>query len=515
MEPLNVTTFFLDENIPKGRGNRIAVYCRNEKFSYYDIFTLTNKVGNVFKELGVEIENRVYLTLGDSPELVASFYGAMKIGAVSTLAYTYLSPEDYEHEINYIKPKLIVTDSLCVDRIRKATERTRYPKAVLVLGEPPHTLRKGEYDFQELVKCADDKLEADPTSAEDPALWKFSGGTTGRRKGIPHRHRDPVWAFEAYNQVIGFREDDVVLPVPKMFFGYGRDATIVHPFRLGAAAVLFPERTTVERIFELVKKYQPTILVQVPTMMRKMIETPKEERVDLSCIRVCTSGGEALSADLYNEWKKHFGCEVLNQIGSAEVYYAYISSRPGDVVPGSVGRVVPGFEIKIVNGEGHEVPDGEVGVLMVKGECMGLQYWGDAERSRKTFRGEWLYTGDLFRRDQRGNFYFCGRSDDLLKVSGYFVSPLEIEECLQTHPYVSECAVLGVKDQDGLDQTKAFVVLEDGIEPSESIADELKKYAKGTLSPYKYPRLVEFVGELPKTGLGKVDRLLLKQRGLK
>ena len=514
-EQLNVTSWFLDENISKGRSSRIAIYCRNEKFSYYDISILTNKVGNVFKDLGVEIENRVYLTLGDSPELVASFYGAMKIGAVCTLAYTYLSPEDYEYEINYIKPKLIVTDSLCIDRIRKAVQGTRFPKAVLVLGEPSNTLKKGEYAFQELVNRADDKLEAEPTSAEDIALWKFSGGTTGRRKGIPHRHRDPVWAFKAFNKVIGYRETDIVLSVPKMFFGYGRDGTIVFPFRVGAAAVLFPERTTVEKIFELVKKYQPTILVLVPTMMRKMLQIPKEDRVDLSCIRVCTSGGEALTAELYNDWKKNFGCEVLNHIGSSELYYAYISSRLGDVLPGSLGKVVPGFEVKIVNDEGDELPDGEVGVLMVKGECAGFQYWGDSEKSRKTFRGEWVYTGDLFKRDKNGNFYFCGRWDDLLKVSGYFVSPLEIEECLQTHPYVSECAVLGVKDQDGLDQTKAFVVLEDGIEPSESIAEELKKYAKGTLSPYKYPRIVEFVGELPKTGLGKVDRLLLKQQGLK
>jgi len=362
------------------------------------------------------------------------------------------------------------------------------------------------------VKHADEHLETEPTSSDDIALWKFSGGTTGHRKAIPHRHYDPVWAFEGFQQVIHYTEDDVVLSVPKMFFGYGRDGTIVFPFRVGAAAVLFPERTTVAKIFELVEKYKPTVLVQVPTMMRRMLQTPKEERGDLSCIRVCTSAGEALSAELYREWKESFGCEVIDGIGSGEMYWIYVSNRPGEVIPGSLGKVVPGFEAKIVDDEGHELPDGEIGVLMAKGDCAGFQYWHDTEKSRKTFRGDWVYTDDLFKRDKGGNFYFCGRRDDLLKVSGYFVSPLEIEGCIQTHPYVAECAVVGIKDRDGLDKTKAFVVLRDGVIVSESTADELREYAKEKLSPYKYPRFIEFVDELPKTGLGKVDRLQLKQR---
>ena len=512
-EQLNMASYFLDENILQGRGSRVAVYCRNESFTYNDIFTLTNRMGNVFKELGVEIENRTYLTLGDSPELVASFYGTIKIGAVPTLAYTYLSPGDYEYEINYIRPKVIVADSTCIDRVREATKNTKYPKAILVLGEPPSSLKKGEYDFYTMIKQADEHLETEPTSSDDIALWKFSGGTTGHRKAVPHRHHDPVWAFQSYQQVISYTQNDVVLSVPKMFFGYGRESTMVFPFRVGAAAVLFPERTTVEKIFELVEQYKPTILVQVPTMMRRMLQTPKEKRADLSCIRACTSGGEALSAELYREWKENFGCEVLDGIGSGEMYWIYISNRLGEIVPGSLGKVAPGFEAKIVDDEGNELPDGEIGVLMARGECAGFQYWHDSQKSRKTFRGEWVYTDDLFKRDKDSNFYFCGRRDDLLKVSGVFVSPLEIEECIQTHPYVAECAVVGVKDADGLDKTKAFVILKDDISSSESTANELRKYAKETLSPYKYPRFVEFVDKLPKTGLGKVDRLQLKQRG--
>ena len=245
--------------------------------------------------------------------------------------------------------------------------------------------------------------------------------------------------------------------------------------------------------------------------MRGRDQDPKEEGGDLSGLRVCTSAGEALSAELYREWKETFGVEVLDGIGSGEMYWIYISNRLGEVIPGSLGKVSPGFEAKIVNDEGQELPDGEIGVLMVKGGCAGFQYWHDSEKSRKTFRGEWVYTDDLFKRDKEGNFYFGGRRDDLLKVSGVFVSPLEIEECIQSHPQVAECAVIGVKDTDGLDKTKAFVVLESGIKASESIADELRKYAKEKLSPYKYPRLIEFIDELPKTGLGKVDRLHLKQ----
>jgi benzoate-CoA ligase family protein len=510
-ETLNLTSYFLDENIRKGRGSVIALRFRDQKYTYGDLYRLTNQVGNALKELGVEMEDRVYLTLGDSPELVASFYGAIKIGATVALAYTFFSARDYAFEIRYVRPKVIIADSSSIQNIRIAIEGSPYPRVILVLGKEDSGGRN-EFDFHERVDRAGEELEAEETTRNDIAEWKFSGGTTGHRKAIPHRHWDPVWHFEQFDKIVHYRQEDVVLSIPKMFFGYGRTGTIVYPFRVGASAVLFPERASAELIFELIQRHRPTILLQVPTMIKRMVEMDPLSRPDFSSIRMCISSGEALSAELHQKWKEMFGCEVLNQIGSAELYYSYIIGRHGEIAPGCVGRLLDGFESKIVDEEGRELPDGEVGALMIKGDCAGFEYRYHPEKTRKTFRGEWVLTDDLFKKDMEGRFYFVGRRDELLKVSGYFVSPMEIEQCVATHPGVAECAVVGVKDRDGLDQTKAFIVLKKGIIPSSSLAGEFQRYCKEHLSAYKYPRLVEFVDELPKTGLEKIDRFQLTQR---
>ena len=511
---LNVTTYFLDENIKQGRGERSAVYCNDRSYTYNDIYKLTNRVGNALKGLGVEPENRVYLVMNDTPELVASFYGIIKIGAVATLAYTFMKTKDYEYELNYVKPKVVITDDSAIDSLREASKGSRFPKAFLVSGRSTSDLQKNEFDFHTMVEQASEALDPEPTSENDIALWKFSGGTTGFRKAIPHRHYDPVFNFDGFQQIVNYQPDDIVLPIPKLFFGYGRDGAIVYPFRVGAAAVLFPERFTPEKAFEMIRKYRPTILVQVPTAMRAMLQTPREERPDFSSVRLCTSAGEALSAELYHEWKENFGCEVLDGIGSAEMYYTYVSNRLHDMKPGTLGKPVPGYEAKIVDEEGKELPDGEIGILIAKGESSGIEYYHDRAKSQRTFRGEWVFTDDLFLKDNKGYFHFGGRRDDLLKVSGYFVSPLEIEQCIQSHPDVSQSAVVGVKDADGLMKSKAYVVLKEGVPSTEEKAEEIKAFCKKRLSPYKFPRFVEFLSDLPKTGLGKIDRLQLKQKGL-
>jgi len=511
-EELNVTSYFLDHNIVEGRGKRVALYYRNEEYTYDEIFRLTNRVGNVLKEF-CEVENRVYLVLQDSPVFVATYYAAIKIGSIPTIGYSFFTPKDYLQEINNIKPQMVVADSAYLDRLREAIKDSRYPKSLLVVGEPIPKLMKREFDFYRMVKNANERLEPEPTHNDDIAIWGFSGGTTGVRKIIPHRHYSLVFAYEAYQQIIGYTKDDVVLPVPKLFFGYGRTGSILYPFRVGAAAVLFPERSTAEKIFELIERYKPSILINTPTMMRKMLQSAKGRHADLSCIRLCTSAGEALSGEMYHEWVHKFGCEVLDGIGSGEMFYNFTLNRPEKVVPGSVGKPLPGYEVKIVDESGHEVPEGEIGVLLLKGGSSGTHYLRNYEKSKKTFCGEWVYTDDLFSKDKNGHLYFFGRKDDLLKVSGYFVSPLEIEECIATHPDVTFCAVVGVKDEDGLDKTKAFVVLREGIGASESMAEEIKTYTKEKLSPHKYPRLVEFVSDLPLTRTGKVDRRKLRDQG--
>jgi benzoate-CoA ligase family protein len=364
-----------------------------------------------------------------------------------------------------------------------------------------------------MLQRADQHLEPEPTHRDDIAIWGFSGGTTGVRKIIPHRHYNLVFAYEAYNHILNYTKDDVILPVPKLFFGYGRTGSILFPFRVGAGAVLFPERATPQKIFELVKKYRPSILINVPTMMRNMLQTPKEDRVDMSCIRLCTSAGEALSAELYHEWRQNFACEVLDGIGAGETFYNFTLNIPGKVVPGSVGKPLPGYQVKIIDENRNELPDGEVGILAIKGGSTATYYLRNYEKTQKTFRGEWVHMEDLFSKDKEGNLYFFGRKDDLLKVSGYFISPLEIEECISTHPDVAACAVVGVKDSDGLDKTKAFIVMREGMVASESMADQIREYTKRKLSSYKYPRFIEFINELPLTRTGKIDRRGLKERG--
>lgn len=344
--------------------------------------------------------------LTDSPEFVASYYGTIKIGAIPTIGYSFFSTNEYIRELNNIKPKVILADGVYINRLREAMKDSKYIKYFLVVGGPNSKLRKGELDFFSMVKCANDHLEAEPTHRDDIAIWGFSGGTTGVRKIIPHRHYNLVFAYEAYNQVIHYTKDDIILAVPKLFFGYGRTGSILFPFRVGAAAVLFPERATAAMIFELVKKYKPSILINVPTMMRKMLQTPNKERSDLSSIRLCTSSGEALSCELYNEWMQNFGCEVLDGIGSGEMFYNFTINIPGNVVPGSVGKPLPGYEVKIVDDNGQELADGEIGILAVKGDSAATQYLRDYEKTKKTFRGEWVYTEDLFSRDKERNLYF-------------------------------------------------------------------------------------------------------------
>jgi len=462
----------------------------------------------------VEVENRVYVALQDSPEFVATHYAIQKIGAGITPAYTFLSPKQYEYEINLFRPKVIVADTSCIDKLREAAQLTKYPKAFITLGVPPSSLRPKEYDFYSMVERASSELEVEPTHKDDIARWGFSGGSTGSPKATGLTHGALIYSFLSFQQIMRYTENDVILPVPKLFFGYALTGTILHPFRVGAAAVLSPERTTAKRIFELAEQYKPTILIQVPSMMRKMLQTPKEERTDLSTVRLCTSGGEHLSADLYREWRDTFGCEVIDLIGSAEMSYTYISNRPGEVVPGSCGKPIPGYEAKIVDDEGRELPDGEVGELIVKSPTSIGFYWHNYEKSRQVFRGEWVYSGDLFKRDRDGYFWFVGRKDDQLKVSGVWILPLEIEKCIQTHPDIADCAVVGVKDADSLDTVKAFIVLRGRVVRSEDKSEEIKKFAKEKLSPHKFPRFVEFLDELPKNTAGKIDRAKLKQLGI-
>jgi benzoate-CoA ligase family protein len=508
----NLATWFVDRNVEEGRGGRIALLGPDGATTYAELAALVNRSGHVFRELGVRAEERVLLVLSDSAELVALWYGAQKIGAVTAEAYTFLQPKDYAYYLDYTRAGVVVVDETTLAAVREAAGSSRWLRRILVVGAKEE-LRGDEVSFETLVAEAPDELEPAPTSRDDIALWKFTTGSTGAPKAAVHPQHSPLLSFDWYARgVLDIGESDVVLPVPKLFFGYARDLTALYPFGVGAAGIVFPERTTPERIFELVRLHQPSILVQVPTMMAAMTAHPDALEQDLSCLRLCTSAGEALPAEIHERWRATFGVEVLDGIGSSEAYHIYISNRPGRVRPGSVGEVVPGYRARVVDENGQEVPDGETGTLWVEGDTAALLYWNEHAKTKETFAGDLVRTGDLFVRDSDGYFWFRGRADQLLKVGGVWVAPAEVEHCLTAHPDVVECAVVGY-EESGLTLTRAHVVLRDGAEPSEELAVALQEHVRHALSPHKYPRDVRFVAVLPKTPSGKIDRRALLEVG--
>jgi benzoate-CoA ligase family protein len=477
---LNLATWFVDRNVKEGRGDRTALIGPSGATTYEELASLVNRTGHLLLELGVRAQDLVLLVLGDSVELVALWYGTQKIGAVTAEAYTFLQPKDYAYYLEYTDAALVVADETTEAAIRQVAGE----RQVLVVDET----------FGQRLDEISDELDPASTTKDDVALWKFTTGSTGQPKGAVHPVHSPVLSNEWYAQgVLGIRNDDVVLPVPKLFFGYARDLTALFPFGVGGAGIVFPERSTPERIFELIDVHRPTILVNVPTMMAQMLNHPDAASQDLSCLRFCTSAGEALPRELHDRWLDTFGIEVLDGIGSSELYHIYISNRPGRARPGSTGELVPGYEAEL----------GENGELMVTGDTAALFYFGDDEKTQRTFDGDTVRTGDLFERDDDGFFWYRGRADDLIKVGGIWVAPAEIEHCLVGHPDVVECAVVGAA-QNGLTVPRAYVVVRQPVEET-----ALQDFVRERLSPHKYPREVVFVDDLPKTPSGKLDRKAL------
>jgi benzoate-CoA ligase family protein len=506
-ERFNVTSWFVDRHLDEGRGERTALLCGDRRVTYAELAGLVNRAGHVLSDLGVRQEERVLLALGDSVEFVAAWYGAQKIGAVTAEAYTFLPVKDFAYYLAYTRASVVVVDGTTLERMREARARLQspWPRTLLAVGVPADELQDGEESFDALVAQAPTELDAAPTTRDDIAIWKFTTGSTGLPKACVHRMETPLRSFEHYARgVLSMREDDLVLPVPKLFFGYARDLAALYPFGVGAAGIVFPERSTADRIFTLVERHRPTILVNVPTMMRAMLEQPDR---DLSSVRLCTSAGEALTEELHRRWLDAFGVEVIDGIGSSEAYHIYVSNRPGAARPGTLGTVVPGYRARVVDQDGRDVPDGQPGRLWIEGDTTALMYWNARTKSVRTYAGDVVMSGDLVERDADGYFLYRGRVDDLLKVGGVWVAPQEIEQCLAAHPAVAECAVVGYEDE-GLQKPRAFVVLLGGasVDPA-----ALQEHVKTTLSPQKYPRDVRFVADLPRTGSGKVDRRALRE----
>jgi benzoate-CoA ligase family protein len=485
---LNLANWFVDRNVEEGRGDRTALIGPGGPTTYAELARLVNRGGNLLRELGVRAEERVLLVLADSVEFVALWYGAQKIGAVTAEAYTFLQPKDYAYYLDYTRAGVVVVDETTEGPVREVAGSSPWLREVLVIDE-------------ERLAGMPDELEPAPTTKDDVAIWKFTTGSTGQPKAAVHPTHSAVLSCEWYAKgVLGLREDDLVLPVPKLFFGYARDLAALFPFGVGAAGIVFPERSTPARIFELIARHEPTILVNVPTMMAQMIGatvSPGHGRYlapDMSSVRLCTSAGEALPRELHDRWLETFGVEVLDGIGSSEAYHIYISNRPGRVRPGSTGELVPGYQAHIA----------ENGELWIEGDTAALLYWGEHEKTKQTFSGDRVKTGDLFERDDDGYFWYRGRVDDLIKVGGIWVAPAEIEHCLVEHPDVVEAAVVGVQ-HNGLMLARAFVVARGAVDEQ-----TLQDFVRERLSPHKVPREVRIVDDLPRTPSGKLDRKALR-----
>jgi len=509
-ERLNAAAVFVDVHIAEGRGPKPAILCGDRTVTYQDLYEGVNRFGGAIRELGVRIEERVAILLPDTPEWVFAFFGAMKIGAVAVPMNTILLPKDYEYLLNDSRARVLVVAPELLPKIAEVRDRLRYLEHVVVTGEPPPR----DLALDDVLGAASPELEPEDTSKDDAAFWLYSSGTTGFPKGAIHLHHDMIVEADLYaRQTIGIRESDVSFSVPKLFFAYGLGNGLYFSLRVGGTNVLLPGRPTPDAAFDVIDRYQPTVFYSVPTSYAAMLHlAEKTKRQSLGRVRMCVSAGEPLPKHLFDKWLERFGVEILDGIGSTEILHIFISNRPGQARPGSTGQVVPGYEAKILDDEGNELGPREVGTLFIKGDSIAMAYWNKHEQSKDTFRGEWINTHDKFLVDEDGYYWYAGRTDDMIKVSGQAVWPTDVEALLQEHPAVLESGVAGTADPDGLIKPVAYVVLKDSQQASPELARELQHFIKKSTAPHKYPRAVIFVDSLPKTATGKIQRFKLRER---
>jgi len=508
-EYYNITTKLVDEKVERGLGDKVAVHYRDKTYTYREIQQFVNRVGNALHILGVRMGDRVMLVLYDSPEAVAGFFGAIKIGAIPIPVNYMYTMDDYRYLLNNSRARTLVAHEDFMEEIEGWRHKLLYLENTIVIGQKTRTYHIG---FHDIVDRCSDELAPAYTTVDDPAFWNYTSGSTGVPKAAVHLQHDVFTCIDNYaREVLGITQDDTLFSASKFFFAYGLGNSFFYSFGTGASVVLLPDRPLPERIFETIHAYQPTVFFGVPTLYAKMLEVDDaEEKYDLSSLRICTSAGEALPTEIFQKWQERFGLEILDGIGSTELLHIFISNRPGDARPGSSGKLVPGYSARIVDDQGNDLPHSEIGTLLVKGESIAAFYWRQHEKTKQSMLGEWFNTGDKYYRDTDGYYYYCGRGDDMLKVGGIWVSPVEIEDTLMSHPAVLLSAVVAKKDENELIKPKAFVVLKDGHEPSEQLVKELQEFVKQNIAPYKYPRWIEFVKKLPTTATGKIQRFKLR-----
>ncbi len=503
----NVAVQFIDRNVSEGRAAKVAIRTNHgEEVTYGDLLDRVNRAGNALRNLGLSQGDRVLMVMKDEPSFFYVFWGAIKAGFVPVPLNTLLVAKDYEFMIANSEASTVIWSPEYDDTVLAALDA--------IDQGPPHRIRtEGDgTTLRSIIALAEGELEPAPTGALDDCFWLYSSGSTGDPKGAIHRHRDMVVTSQRYGvETLGAVEDDVFFSAAKLFFAYGLGNAMTFPLWVGGTAVLFDGRPTPDTTFDIVRRFRPTLYFGVPTLYAAQLAAYEELAPDMSFVRLCVSAGEALPPDILRRWKERTGLDILDGIGSTELLHIFISNLPGDIRPGSTGKSVPGYQARIVDEDGNEVPNGVAGRLLDRGHSAARAYWNNPYKTEATMLGDdWLDTGDTYLRDEDGYFYYQGRSDDMLKVGGIWASPFEIEAKLMEHPLVLEAAVVGREDDAGLVKPEAFVVLTNADAAGDDLETELRTLCKKGLAPYKYPRWISFVEDLPKTATGKIQRFKLR-----
>lgn len=514
----NITSYFIDRNVEEGRGKNIAVYEEGRQLNYEELAGMVNRCGNALRSIGIDQENRVLMAMPDSSEFVAVFFGAAKIAAIPIPINPASKPEDILYFLNDSGARALVIQEDIWPNVSPLLSRAPRLAHVLLLPAvpsqqqkisvaPPEKVRYSFHSLPEVLQASSPHVDPVATSSDDLAFFLYTSGSTGGPKGAVHLQHDMLVSTELYaRNILEISEKDISFSVSKLFFAYGLGNGTYFPFSVGGAAVYCPHRAKPDLIFDYVERFKPTLFYSVPTLYAALLQVLAER--DLSSIRYGISAGEALPAEIYTRFKERFGVSILDGIGSTEMLHIFISNRPGEIRPGSTGKLVPGYEAKLVDDDGKEVLPGEMGNLWMKGDSAAAFYWRKHERTKRTMVGDWLVTGDKYSLAPDGYFTYCGRADDMLRCSGQWVSPVEVENILITHPAVLESAIVGADDDDGLTKPKAYIVVKQGAQPPS--VEELRAFLREKLAGYKVPRWFEFVGELPKTATGKIQRFKLR-----